>query len=586
MRNQLKNLYETVGLKYTIFIMNMILLICMVVSISFISYARIEKSINADIENELIRVSYQFDNNLDYTLALYEKLLHIISVNESIINYLSKTDGGAYDKFDALQQLNKILSIQNFYPNIVKIEIIVDKAQYLIDNNTFIDKKDNLAWYEYMESKSPFYIDWRFVKNKQFVVGGEKSVIQISKKIYDFSREQTLGILSINLNMQPVEELLNGYSVGGNTVILFDNDMNVAYASKDFDNNMINAVKQEPNKDRFNLWNTFVNGDEMEVVYNANNRAGFALVSLTPVKYLRQRLNSLLFFTVLITIAILAIGIAANYMLSNYITEGISKLVEKIKKVSSGNLNVNLDENYYRKDEIGYLDRQFDKMLEKINLLFKEVHEAGMKQKEIELKALEAQINPHFLYNTLSCINWMAIDIDADNISYAINALAKYYRLTLNKGRDIIPIMDEIEQVKAYLDIQKIRFGDKFKATFDIDENLCQYMTPKLILQPFVENAIIHGFEGINYKGLINVTAREEHEHIQFAIVDNGRGMDDDTLNKVMITSNSNSYGIKNVVEKIKLLYGDKYGIEIESKEYNGTKVIISIPKITEEGRL
>ncbi|MDD4680073.1 MAG: sensor histidine kinase, partial [Clostridia bacterium] len=234
-----------------------------------------------------------------------------------------------------------------------------------------------------------------------------------------------------------------------------------------------------------------------------------------------------------------------------------------------------------RKDEIGYLYRQFDIMMDEIDSLYKDIYESKIKQKEIELKALQAQINPHFLYNTLSSINWMAIDINANDISHAINALAKYYRFTLSKGKEIIPIYNEIEQVKAYIDIEKIRFGKKFDLIYDIDEGAYKYLTPKLILQPFVENSIKHSLEHIDYKCVITIIAEETENEIRFKITDNGKGIEKNILLQLKSGALSNSgYGIKNVVERINLLYGDKYGVSIESEAYRGTCITVNIPKL------
>ena len=178
----------------------------------------------------------------------------------------------------------------------------------------------------------------------------------------------------------------------------------------------------------------------------------------------------------------------------------------------------------------------------------------------------------------------MAIDINANDISHAINTLAKYYRFTLSKGREIIPIFDEIEQVKAYIDIQKIRFGKKFDVVYNIDEDVYKYVTPKLILQPFVENSIIHGLEHVDYMGLITIIAIEEESKIKFEIKDNGKGIEKDILRQLTSADLSRSgYGIKNAVEKINLLYGDKYGVNIESEEFRGTCITINIPKLSIE---
>jgi two-component system sensor histidine kinase YesM len=195
---------------------------------------------------------------------------------------------------------------------------------------------------------------------------------------------------------------------------------------------------------------------------------------------------------------------------------------------------------------------------------------------------LQAQINPHFLYNTLDSINWLAIAAGADEISLMVNSLANFLRFSLNKGREFISIANELEQVRSYITIQKFRFKNKFDVIYKIDKEVLPYTIIKLTLQPLVENAINHGFDGIDYKGLIEIKACKDHEYIHFQVTDNGKGADIDSLNKMLFDGggevvNDMGYGIRNVNERLKLYFGEDCGLYFEDSQYGGITASIKV---------
>jgi len=205
------------------------------------------------------------------------------------------------------------------------------------------------------------------------------------------------------------------------------------------------------------------------------------------------------------------------------------------------------------------------------------------KKRKAELAVLQAQINPHFLYNTLESINWMALSAKQKNISRMVLLLSNFMRLSLNKGKNVYTIRKEVEHLRTYIEIQQIRHKNKFQVIEDIDENILDYYTIKLILQPIIENCIVHGFKNTMQTGTIEIYGGFDGEDILFTIRDNGCGMDDNTLKCIFDKSDSKGYGIKNVNERIKLYFGEKYGLEIESSPGKGTTVKIRIPKCNED---
>ena len=231
------------------------------------------------------------------------------------------------------------------------------------------------------------------------------------------------------------------------------------------------------------------------------------------------------------------------------------------------------------RDEIGTLIRGFGLMINRIKFLIEEVYEANLSQKSYEMRALQQQINPHFLYNTLSMINFMAMEEEQHDICKVILALSDFYRASLNKGRNTCTLEDELKNMNAYLDIQLMMHDYSFDLDIQFDETMRHYESLNLILQPVVENALNHGIDLLeDRRGLIKIYATATEHEVYVMVEDNGVGMDQETVDK-MLAENSKGYGMRNVNERIKLYYGDEYGVYIESVPGEGTVVTIKQPK-------
>ena len=247
-----------------------------------------------------------------------------------------------------------------------------------------------------------------------------------------------------------------------------------------------------------------------------------------------------------------------------------------MENVENGKLEINVTSN--SKDEVGSLIRGFSKMITQIKTLIEDVYESKIFQKDYELKALQSQINPHFLYNTLSLINWMALEAGQKDISKITLSLSTFYRTALNKGKNIITVKDEIKNVQSYLDIQLMMHDYEFDADVNIDDEILDYKILNLLLQPLIENAINHGIDlKTEGNGIITITGKKEDNNIILKISDNGAGMKKEVAESIL-TNNSRGYGVKNVNERIKLYYGVEKGIDIESVVGKGTTVTIRIP--------
>jgi two-component system sensor histidine kinase YesM len=292
----------------------------------------------------------------------------------------------------------------------------------------------------------------------------------------------------------------------------------------------------------------------------------------------------------LLAVVSLALGAAflVSRLIARRITDPIPALIAQMKAVEEGDWEARVDVS--SGNELGVLGRSFNQMTSKLKALIEEVYTGQIVRREAELKALQAQINPHFLYNTLDVIYWTAQMEKAPQSAEMVQALARLFKLGLNHGEEFTTVGREVEHLESYLVLQKMRFETPPEVTVDIDPALSPCVTPKLILQPLVENAFVHGLAGLERPGRISVTGRCEDREgpvAVFVVEDNGVGMTQQRLAEVLSddAANRDSYGVKTVDESLRLFFGREFGLTIESSPGRGTRVTLILPRTTERLR-
>jgi two-component system sensor histidine kinase YesM len=307
-------------------------------------------------------------------------------------------------------------------------------------------------------------------------------------------------------------------------------------------------------------------------------QTGWQLYYFTPKSGISIDARSIMTVTALITLICLVILIFIIVIFSKTFVKRITKLNKKMMIVENGNLKIDVWSD--SKDEIGELTNRFGKMLNNINILIEEVYQGKITQKEAELRALQTQINPHFLYNTLSIINWKALEIDATEISEIVTTVSRFYRTVLNKGKSSILVENELENAKAYMHIQLIMHSNSFDFVCDVDEKMKLHYIINLVFQPILENALEHGIDiikGSDRRGKITLKGYFKDNNLEFYIEDNGYGMSKEIIKDVLET-NSKGYGLKNVHDRIQILYGNSYGLRIESVIGEYTRIYLTFP--------
>ncbi|MBC8080863.1 MAG: sensor histidine kinase [Gorillibacterium sp.] len=302
----------------------------------------------------------------------------------------------------------------------------------------------------------------------------------------------------------------------------------------------------------------------------------WTMVSLLPYSELDGDIHNLGIATFLVCLFSFTIAVIFGALVSRYFGKRVNKIVTSLNEVREGNLYKRI--NYSGDDEFAKIVNAFNDMTITIEELIEEVYLVNLRKKEAELEALQAQINPHFLYNTLSSISQLAKLGEVDKQHQMIMGLASFYRLTLNSGETFLAVEKEIQQVQAYIDIQKIKYEGQLDVNYEIDPEVLSYQTVKLILQPFVENALEHGWYGEPIR--IQISVHQNRDRIVFTIQDNGAGMEQETIDQVFNPSDIRvGYGIQNVNQRIKLHFGNEYGVQILSELGSGTTITITIPQ-------
>jgi two-component system sensor histidine kinase YesM len=453
-----------------------------------------------------------------------------------------------------------------------------------------VDAIESEKWFLDLPYRSRYTVSGLFKQPNP--PGPPQYMIKIAKKLYSLQDRgmRLRALLTLDVGVDDFTKIVNKFKASvGSTLFIVDKEGSIT-VSQDT-SKLGNRVKDVPYiagimadkkltyssfKEKVNNVNLFVSSYKIE-------QLGWTIISLSPVEelYIELTIIKKLVYSIIIVFSILGIMIAL--LLSNSVVYPIRKLVKSMSHVETGNFNIKLD--YKRKDEFSYLIDKYNEMLYKIEDLVSKLYITEVNKKDAELKALQAQINPHFLYNTLDSINWMALSNQVPEISKMVTSLSDFFRYSLSKGKSIITLEEEFHQVKSYLAIQEIRFDEKI--TFDISypESVKDCVSVKLILQPIVENAIIHGIEKTGDKGYIRIFATESDGTIEISVQDNGVGADVGRLNALLeqAEENKKSYGIWNVNQRIKQYFGESYGLKFYDNEGPGITVKVTIPSRREE---
>lgn len=410
--------------------------------------------------------------------------------------------------------------------------------------------------------------------------GRKEPCVAIARELWnpnDYSA--TIGILTILMKRQNLERVLQN-SYEGQALYLETAD-GILLASNLPEEELLRLPIPERNVDEQVFGSITLNGKACYARSSRIDGSNVYLISVIPRRAVRQGTNALNRNMGFLFLAVSFAVVVVMGIMTKSVTGRLKLLKEQMLRIQEG--NICKMEEVYSGDEIGQLIGNYNVMVERVEELLEEQYTLGQEKVEAELKALQAQINPHFLYNTLDMINWMSQKKESENIHSVIQAMSRFYRLTLSKGKDIVPVRDEVELCGAYMEIQKRRYKGRIDYEAEVDEDILDCLIPKITLQPFLENSIIHGInEKADGRGRVILNGWMEDGRITLSVTDDGAGMTEDDKQK---SHQGSHYGLSNIEHRLELFFGERIPVQIESSPGIGTCVIISIPvrKGTEE---
>lgn len=393
------------------------------------------------------------------------------------------------------------------------------------------------------------------------------------------------AVLLIEMAYQGLEEVLDEVTLGnGGYIYLMDSNGDIIWhpkfeliaSGRVKENNLVAAGYDDGSREEV------FNGTRQTVVTKTVGYTGWKLVGVIKGTGISLNMLKTRLFIVFVILLIIFIVILINSYISFRVTNPIRELEKSVKALEEGNLDADIymGGSY----EVQHLGKSVQDMKFRIKGLMQDIVSEHEEKRKSEFDSLQAQINPHFLYNTLDIIVWQIENEKQSEAVHTVTALARFFRLSLGKGKNIVTVKDEIDHVKNYLMIQHMRFKNKFDYEFDIAEDVLELPSLKLMLQPLVENAIYHGMEFMDGDGMIMVKAWREEDELYLSVADNGLGMTEDKVEMILTGKSSSGngrgsgIGVKNVNERIKLYFGEAYGLTIDSEPDEGTKVTIHLP--------
>ena len=535
----------------------------------------------------------QIAERVNLNMEVYTSLLYQIYKDDQVIdNVITLTDDKKSHKAVAYNQIIKRMKqYRNSDAGIRCLSIICpDGMTVTYDFET--DSSLNTIWYDYPDMRqSPPYCEaidapGMVLTDTMYFEGGENAghFFHISKRLFDFNNLEKGSIGTIVMSVD--QKILNSICGNGTTQ---DNSINfilnkeqrvISYPDEDFTGISINP---DLSTEEFVKVSGYLKNKKVALNQYEDADTGWIFCNAYDRDYMLRDVTRTQGMQVGITVLLLGFAVILTLYTVRNMDKSVKSVVEGMQEVKKGNLDVVVPVQSF--DEIGTITDNFNEMTVKVRELIQEVTEAEEHQKNAEIRALEAQINPHFLYNTLDSINWMAIEKEEYEISKMIRNLGVILRYSVNKSNQIVTIRELSDWLEKYISLQQMRFNDAFSYCLNIDKDTYDRTVYKLLLQPFVENAIIHGFKEMESGGLlqIDIMPAENDQGIVIIIEDNGKGMPQEMLKcyndrEEAIKDEGKSIGLHNAFSRMNMYYGEKASWNVSSMEGMGTVITLRLP--------
>lgn len=577
-----KSFFNRFGVRQKIIVI-LILLIVLPGSILCYYYFSVSNVMHKEILQLAQQALKQTEINISNKLKDVEKTSNIILKNQRIYELLSKkSENNTYTQFEEERELRGIFASVTDMSSLFNIQFFINRNKiYSNERVNFFPISDieSKPWYQNVINQNGrnCWISTYTVSDLDMPETRILSCARLLRNINNYS--DTIGVLMLDIEEKALSDILAEIEITGQKNVYIINATGSIISH--IDKTMIGKKAPIDISKLFGrtLEGVYKDDDTFYGIYREISDTGWFLVA--EVNYNSIGGQRILFYNItIISIILLIIYILIIILISGVL---IDSQVKRIKEM----IFIMEKEGIHKASELPAIDGEvlklrkgLDKLIEKMHKLIEEGYEAKIKEREALMMALQAQINPHFLYNTLETVNRMALQNGSIQISKVIMMLAKYFRLSLNRGRDIVSIEDEVNLATIYLNLQKFRFTDRYDIVTEIDEKVFKYAIPKLTLQPIVENALLHGIQKCkDKKCTIRIRASLNDNCMVISITDDGIGMDQDMCKRIVEPNSSSGYGLYNVMERVKIFSEDtdECGVTVQSMKGAGTTVKITL---------
>lgn len=582
---------KSIQFKLSLYFLFIIFLLA--IAIGVLSNMIFSNTMEKEVTDHSMQMIQQVNRNLEFNIKKMVGLIDFTSNDAKIIEFLKIKDMNASNRIDVEYDVRKILrSMKDTFPEILGILVVNENDVYL-SNEIYRLKREPLIneyWYK-QASLNPTEVQLYSSPLGRNLASSlnytTDDIVSIIKAINDPVTKKCIGVFVIDIKMDTIKTIIQDVKLGKTGfVYIVDLDGNMVFSPF---NKIAYRIKSEwLSGIKSDITVQTIKNNNYQIIFSESDYTRWKTVGVSSLNETLNEVVHLRYYSIIIGILTALLAIIMALFFTSSISKPINKLRKLMKSAEDGNLDVKFESQ--SNDEIGQLGQGFNNMINEIKKLLNLVYIEQKSKREAELKILQSQIKPHFLYNTLDNIQWMAMRYGADDIIDVIGALTTLFRIGLSKGKELIKVSDELEHIKSYLLIQKVRYREKLDYVLYIDDSILNYKVIKITLQPIIENAIYHGVKEKDGNGKIVITAKINDGKLFFTITDDGPGIEPEKLielNKILEGGEKEGvrtgYGLYNVNERIRLSFGYDYGLKIYSTLGEGTTVEVYHP-IIEEG--
>jgi len=578
----------------------------------------VKRIIDNQVNDHTLQLIGKVNTSLEHVVSNMQNITYFISFDPLVQAFLS--GGGKELNSEEKYTVSRFLQgFTTLYPEVAGI-LVADRHGRYMSNDMYARTAEPLTeeiWFKQaVDSRGIFtLIGHPAARNVTTHTNYRPDeVISVARAILDPHTQEMKGVILVDLKLRVIAETAKDVRLGKTGYLMvIDHKGDNIYTPV---HPMIDTFPLEwIGEQSSGTFSKEVNGRSLQFIYLKSPFTNWTTVGVFPTNESAAEVRQIQFYVVSFVFATCMMGITASLYVSHSISRPLQQLQTFMHKAESGDLTVRHTSN--RQDEIGKLGKSFNKMIVQLRRLL-ELTEVQAKQKrEAELRSLQAHIKPHFLYNTLDTIHWLARKKDADDVAEVVESLSRLFRIGLSKGNERIPLLEEIEHIRSYLTIQKTRYRDKLNYTMDIESGVRHLEVLKILLQPIVENAIYHGLKQRRGPGNIRIAAYRAGETLILEVADDGIGMRPEKLAELQARldmrgkrfhsvsgtdalyaagkalddeakkasgEGGSGYGIVNVQERVKLTFGEQYGVQVDSQYGKGTVVKIVHPVLDKSG--